>query len=81
MRASRHAQRLDRDVAALLSYMAFIEIRSLTRSSVEEVDRERIRFLANLCHNLPGITRPSTWRPSRPGKPRSRRSKRWPTGR
>ncbi|MGI5284720.1 hypothetical protein ACQEVF_15470 [Nonomuraea polychroma] len=70
----RRETRLDRDIAALLAARAFTEIRYLAGevrrssedSSVEE-DLERIRFLADLCHNLPGITRPRPWRPSRRG--------------
>ncbi|GAA0969676.1 hypothetical protein [Actinocorallia libanotica] len=71
---SRRQARLDRDVAALLAAHAFTEIRYLagdvrrrsTDSSPDE-DLERIRFLADLCHNLPGIARPRPWRPSRRG--------------
>jgi hypothetical protein len=71
---SRRESRLDRDVAALLAARAFTEIRFLAGdvrrgsegSSVEE-DLERIRFLADLCHNLPGIARPRRRRPSRTG--------------
>ncbi|MFG2089394.1 hypothetical protein [Spirillospora sp. NPDC048824] len=71
---SRRDARLDRDVAALLAAKAFIEIRCLAGnarrrsedSSVEE-DLDRMRFLADLCHNMPGIARPRRWRPSRKG--------------
>lgn len=68
--------RRDRDIAALLSARAFTEIRFLATSSrpgdhsIDE-DLERIRFLANLCHNLPTATRPPRWRPSREGAPAS----------
>ncbi|MDL4821060.1 hypothetical protein [Actinomadura opuntiae] len=73
-----HETALDRDVAALLAARAFTEIRYLADdvqrrspdSSIEE-DLERIRFLADLCHNLPGIARPRRWRPSRKGAPAS----------
>ncbi|MFD1938750.1 hypothetical protein ACFSKW_45540 [Nonomuraea mangrovi] len=60
-------------MAALLAARAFTEIRHLAGevrrsnsedSSIEE-DLERIRFLADLC--LPGVARPSPWRPSRRG--------------
>ncbi|TDE18866.1 hypothetical protein [Actinomadura sp. 6K520] len=34
-----------------------------------EDDLERIRFLADLCHNMPGIARPPRWQPSRRGAP------------
>ncbi|NJC13078.1 hypothetical protein F4558_002904 [Micromonospora profundi] len=70
----RRDVRLDRDVAALLAARAFTEIRYLAGdarrrsadSSLDE-DLERIRFLADLCHNMPGIARPRSWRPSRRG--------------
>ncbi len=75
---SRRDARRDRDVAALLSAMAFTEIRFLAghvRRSPEEhsanEDLDRIRFLANLAHNLPAATRPRRWRPSREGAPAS----------
>ncbi len=74
----RRDARLDRDVAALLAAKAFIEIRHLagqTRRRSEnghpDRDLERIRFLADLCHNLPGVARPRPWRPSRRGTPGS----------
>ena len=57
---------------------AFLEIRYLAgdarRASDDwspEDDLERIRFLANVCHNMPGIARPRPWRPSRRGAPGS----------
>ncbi|MEU4066525.1 hypothetical protein AB0F25_29785 [Streptomyces wedmorensis] len=67
---------LDRDIAALLAAMAFTEIRHLAGrpqrgkqdTSHDEV-LDRIRFLANLSHNLPGVARPRARRPSRHGKP------------
>lgn len=75
---SRRDARRDRDVAALLSARAFVEIRHLAgnarrlsgEGSAEE-DLQRIRFLADLCHNLPGVSRPrpSRPRPSRKGAP------------
>jgi hypothetical protein len=71
---SRRDARLDRDIAALLAARAFTEIRYLAgdaRRSSEDTsadeDLDRIRFLADLCHNLPGIARPRPWRPSRRG--------------
>lgn len=67
---------LDRDIAALLAAMAFTEIRHLAgRPQRGEQDTshdevlDRIRFLANLSHNLPGVARPRARRPSRQGKP------------
>lgn len=56
---SRRDARRDRDVAALLSARAFVEIRYLAGQarrnpedhSPEEV-LDRIRFLANLCHKM-----------------------------
>ncbi|GHJ47028.1 hypothetical protein Cs7R123_43700 [Catellatospora sp. TT07R-123] len=77
---SRSEARLDRRVAALLAARAFVEIRALagsahraSQTSSPAEDLERIRFLANLCHNLPGITQPSRWRPSRTGSAPSSR--------
>jgi hypothetical protein len=71
---SRRDARLDRDIAALLAARAFTEIRYLAgdarRTSEDtsaEEDLDRIRFLADLCHNMPGIARPRPWRPSRRG--------------
>jgi hypothetical protein len=77
-RARGRAAQRDRDIAALLSAKAFVEIRYLAgqlrrnpeEHSAEEV-LDRIRFLANLCHNLPGASRPRRHRPSRRGAPRS----------
>lgn len=75
---SRRDARRDRDVAALLSAVAFTEIRFLAghvrrrpedHSAAEDLDR--IRFLADLCHNLPAATRPRRRRPSRKGAPAS----------
>src|SRR5262249_33547626 len=40
-----------------------------------EADLDRIRFLADLCHNLPGIARPRPWRPSRRGTSGSSRER------
>ena len=72
----RREAELDRDIAALLSARAFTEIRYLAGrpqrgaqdTSHDEV-LDRIRFLANLSHNLPGVARPLARRPSRQGKP------------
>jgi hypothetical protein len=66
----------------MLAARAFTEIRYLAGdarrnsgdASVEE-DLERIRFLADLCHNLPGIVRPRPWRPSRRGTSGSSRER------
>jgi hypothetical protein len=69
----RRESELDRDIAALLAARAFIEIRHLARSArLESGDSsedtlERIRFLANLAHNLPGVARPRPSTPSRRG--------------
>ncbi|GAA2078433.1 hypothetical protein [Actinomadura alba] len=70
----RRDARLDRDVAALLAARAFAEIRYLagdvrrmSEDSSPDQDLDRIRFLADLCHNMPGIARPRPWRPSRKG--------------
>lgn len=71
---SRRDVRHDRDVAALLSARAFTEIRLLAgqvqrspeNHSTEE-NLDRIRFLADLCHNLPHVARPPRWQPSRRG--------------
>ena len=61
-------------IAALLAAWAFTEIRYLagdvrrtSEDSSPDEDLERIRFLADLCHNMPGITRPRRWQPSRRG--------------
>lgn len=69
----RRESELDRDIAALLAARAFIEIRHLARNPrLESGDNpeetlERIRFLANLAHNLPGVARPRPSTPSRLG--------------
>lgn len=70
----RRDARLDRDIAALLAARAFMEIRYLaedvrrrSEDNCADEDLERIRFLADVCHNLPGIARPRPWRPSRRG--------------
>jgi hypothetical protein len=70
----RRDARLDLDVAALLAARAFTEIRYLAgdvrRSSEDsspDEDLDRIRFLADLGHNMPGIAWPRRWRPSRRG--------------
>ncbi|GIH22684.1 hypothetical protein Aph01nite_09940 [Acrocarpospora phusangensis] len=59
----------DRRAAALLLSMALMEIRYLSRSARRENgeaspgdDLERIWFLADLCHNLPGVAQPPTRR-------------------
>jgi hypothetical protein len=74
----RRDVRLDRDIAALLAARAFMEIRYLagdvrrrSQDNCADEDLERIRFLADVCHNLPGIARPRQWRPSRTGTSRS----------
>ncbi|MET9613763.1 hypothetical protein [Kitasatospora indigofera] len=64
----------DRDVAALLAARALVEIRRLAGSprradeSPEEV-LGRVRALADLGHNLPGIARPPRGGPARRGLP------------
>ncbi|MGW9423894.1 hypothetical protein ACWGSU_21370 [Streptomyces koyangensis] len=69
----RREAELDRDVAALLAAMAFIEIRHLAGSAGREPGGhsektlDHLRFLADLCHNLPGVARPRPSTPSRPG--------------
>ncbi|MFC7221062.1 hypothetical protein ACFQLX_23310 [Streptomyces polyrhachis] len=67
---------LDRDIAALLAARAFTEIRHLTgdaqrvgQDSSPDETLDRIRFLADLGHNLPGVARPRPRKPSRRGKP------------
>ena len=64
----------DCSVAALLAYEALVEIRILAGpvharlGDLSPTDTlERIRFLANLCHNMPLITRAPAIRPSRRG--------------
>lgn len=63
----------DRQAAAFLAARAFIEIRHLARRESEEPlpaeDLKRIWFLADLCHNMPGVARPRAWRPSRRNAP------------
>ncbi|WP_030163606.1 hypothetical protein [Spirillospora albida] len=65
----------DREAAALLAARAFIEIRHLARPGTKEPssaeDMQRIWFLANLCHNMPGATQRRAWRPSRRNAPMS----------
>ena len=68
----RAAAEADRDVAALLAGLAFIEIRTLATAGE---DVAHIRFLADLCHNLPGVARPARWRPSRAGARPTRRER------
>ncbi|MGW7613814.1 hypothetical protein ACWGKW_42635 [Streptomyces sp. NPDC054766] len=69
----RRESEFDRDIAALLAARAFIEIRHLAGSTRHESAAspeetlERIRFLANLGHNLPGVARPRPATPSRAG--------------
>lgn len=69
----RRESELDRDIAALLAARAFIEIRHLAGSTLHESGDSpeetlvRIRFLANLAHNLPGVARPRPATPSRLG--------------
>lgn len=77
---SRRDVERDRYVAALLAARAFIEIRYLAWNAQQPPEDqptddvlEHIRFLADLCHNLPAITRPRQWRPSRRAAPLSRR--------
>ncbi|MFF9501233.1 hypothetical protein [Streptomyces sp. NPDC014656] len=77
----RRESELDRAVAALLAARAFIEIRHLAGSArLGSGDRpeetlERIRFLADLAHNLPGVTGPRRSTPSRPGASRGSRKR------
>ncbi|WP_406286847.1 hypothetical protein [Streptomyces sp. NBC_00209] len=66
---------LDRDIAALLAARAFTEIRHLAGSAQHVAQDnspdealDRIRFLANLSHNLPGVARPTPRKPTRRGK-------------
>lgn len=69
----RREAKLDRDMAALLAARAFVEIRSLAREALRSNDSshdevlDRIRFLADVCHNMPGVARPPFWQPSRWG--------------
>jgi hypothetical protein len=68
---TRRESELDRDTAALLAARAFTEIRHpagsarLESGDSPEETLERIRFLANLGHNLPGVSRHRR-RPSAP---------------
>jgi hypothetical protein len=65
----------DRWVAGQLAYEALVEIRSLAGTARREPESlspdealDRIRFLADLAHNLPLVARQrDRWRPSRPG--------------
>ncbi|MFE2911204.1 hypothetical protein ACFXI0_06960 [Kitasatospora indigofera] len=66
----------DRDVAALLAAGVLVEIRSLAgspgRAAQDESPEEvlgRIRALADLGHNLPGVARPPRGGPVRRGLP------------
>lgn len=66
----------DREAAVVLLSTALIEIRHLAGSvrhesgeATPEEDLERIRFLANLVHNLPRVTQPPVHRPSRRNEP------------
>ncbi|MFI6515684.1 hypothetical protein ACIBF1_09015 [Spirillospora sp. NPDC050679] len=65
----------DRKAAALLTARALVEIRYLAAEARREGagadELDRIRFLADLCHNLPGIIQPSARRPSRKNAPLS----------
>ncbi|MEU1688902.1 hypothetical protein [Micromonospora sp. NPDC005707] len=71
----------DRKVAGLLAYQALVEIRRLAGQPHRQREKappddilERIRFLANLTHNLPLVAQPQGRRPSRP-RPTSRRER------
>jgi hypothetical protein len=66
----------DREAAVILLSMALVEIRYLagsmrreTGEATPEEDLDRIRFLANLVHNLPRVTQPPVHRPSRRNVP------------
>lgn len=70
----------DREAATVLLSAALLEIRYLSRPVRRESeeaspadDLQHIWFLADLCHNLPGVARPRAWPPSRTNAPRSRR--------
>src|SRR5688500_2995913 len=69
----------DRQAAAFLAARAFIEIRHLARRHSQEPlpaeDVQRIWFLADLCHNLPGDTGPRARRPTRRNAPTSSRER------
>ena len=52
----------DTQAAAILARRAFVEIRSLagnrpSRNRASEENLDRIRFLADMCHNMPGLAR------------------------
>jgi hypothetical protein len=71
----------DRELAALLLARALVEIRHLAASAQQTPEEnppadalERIRFLADVVHNMPLIATPSTRRPAR-GKALSRRER------
>ncbi|MHC0432556.1 hypothetical protein ACX6XY_20605 [Streptomyces sp. O3] len=79
---------LDRDVAALLAARAFTEIRHpaggaqhVAHDNSPDEALDRIRFLANLSHNLPGVARPRPRKPSRRGKSPGVSIGRWPNDR
>lgn len=66
----------DAAVAAIVSRRALVEIRFLAgnrpswdRASKQNLDR--IRFLADMCHNMPGIARPQRIRWRRGRRPMS----------
>lgn len=69
----------DRRAAAILMARVWLEIRYLAGPVRREepdtsvdADLDRIRFLANLCHNLPGVARPPVRGKSRRNAPRRR---------
>lgn len=83
----RRDARLDRDIAALLAARAFMEIRYLaedvrrrSEDNCADEDLERIRFLADVCHNLPGIARPVPGGRRAEEPPAAVFSRRWPSG-
>jgi hypothetical protein len=70
----------DGELALLLTARALVEIRNLAASAQQTPEEnpsadalDRIRFLADLVHNLPLTATPSTRQPSRRGKAPSRR--------
>ncbi|MBB6347234.1 hypothetical protein FHU36_003779 [Nonomuraea muscovyensis] len=72
----------DQEAASVLLSAALIEIRYLSRRARRENegaspadDLQRIWFLSDLCHNLPGVTRPPVWQPSRKNAPLSSRER------
>ncbi|HUR05831.1 MAG TPA: hypothetical protein VM347_25020 [Nonomuraea sp.] len=76
------AQIADRKAASILAASALIVIRYLAEPNRREKqdtslndDLDRIRFLANLCHNMPGIAQPPTRQPSRKNAPSSSRER------